>query len=98
DGVDSTVVTFPNGHVSGRSEVVGVVPVGEHHGLIVAETPFHPLDHTWPDQPADRGTVGGLDVLDCVTGARSPEGEVLLGRDIPVRRGTDGWDWLVVHV
>jgi len=74
------------------------VPVGEHHGLIVAETPFHPLDHTWPDQPADRGTVGGLDVLDCVTGARSPEGEVLLGRDIPVRRGTDGWDWLVVHV
>lgn len=96
--MDSTVVTFPNGHVSGRSEVVGVVPVGEHHGLIVAETPFHPLDHTWPDQPADRGTVGGLDVLDCVTGARSPEGEVLLGRDIPVRRGTDGWDWLVVHV
>ncbi|MFG1942463.1 metal-dependent hydrolase [Nonomuraea sp. NPDC048826] len=96
--MESTVVTFPYGHVSGRSEIVGAVPVGERHGLVVTETPFHPLDHTWPDQPADRGVIGGLPVLDCVTGAREPGGEVLLGADIPVRRGADGWDWLVVHV
>ncbi|MGI5274462.1 metal-dependent hydrolase [Nonomuraea sp. CA-218870] len=96
--MNSTVVTFPYGHVSGRSEIVGAVPVGERHGLVVAETPFHPLDHTWPDQPADRGVIGGLPVLDCVTGAREPGGEVLLGAGIPVRRGADGWDWLVVHV
>ncbi|WP_344840947.1 hypothetical protein [Nonomuraea dietziae] len=94
----STVVTFPEGQVNGRSEIVGSVPLGVRHGLVTAETPFHPLDHTWPDQPADRGTIGGLTVVDCVTGARSAEGEILLGQDIPVRRGDEGWDWLVVHV
>ncbi|MGP4096703.1 metal-dependent hydrolase [Nonomuraea sp. KM90] len=98
----STVVTFPSGLTSGRSQIVGVVPVGDRHGLVAAETPFHPLDHTWPDQPADRGTIGGLPVVDCVTGAQSTTGpttgEIFLGESIPVRRGTEGWEWLVVHV
>ncbi|GAA2306775.1 hypothetical protein GCM10010149_65740 [Nonomuraea roseoviolacea subsp. roseoviolacea] len=71
--------------------------MGERHGLVVSETPFHPLDHTWPDQPADRGTIGGLPVVDCVTGAWS-DGEIHLGADIPARRGAEGWQWLVVHV
>lgn len=96
--MNSTVVTFPNGQVNGRSQIVEAVPAGVRHGLVVAETPFHPLDHTWPDQPADRGTIGGLPVVDCVTGALSPDGDVHLGADIPVRRGTDDWRWLVVHV
>ncbi|MFI7111736.1 metal-dependent hydrolase [Nonomuraea sp. NPDC050227] len=94
----STVVTFPNGRVSGRSPIVGAVPVGDRHGLVTAETPFHPLDHTWPDQPADRGTIGELPVLDCVTGAQSNDGEIFVGESIPVRRGAEGWEWLVVHV
>ena len=97
--MNSTVVTFPEGRVRGRSEIVGAVPLGELHGLVVAETPFHPLDHTWPDQPADRGTIGGLPVTGCVTGARPDGGgEPLVGSDIPVRRGAEGWQWLVVHV
>ncbi|MCP2349527.1 metal-dependent hydrolase [Nonomuraea roseoviolacea] len=95
--MNSTVVTFPAGQVSGLSRIVGTVPVGERHGLVVSETPFHPLDHTWPDQPADRGTIGGLPVVDCVTGAWS-DGEIHLGADIPARRGAEGWQWLVVHV
>ncbi|NUR83073.1 MAG: metal-dependent hydrolase [Nonomuraea sp.] len=94
----STVVTFPNGQVKGRSQIVGAVPVGDRHGLVAAETPFHPLDHTWPDQPADRGTIGGLPVVDCVTGAQSNDGELLVGDAIPARRGAEGWEWLVVHV
>ncbi|MEV5894167.1 metal-dependent hydrolase [Nonomuraea fuscirosea] len=94
----STVVTFPSGLTKGRSTIAGIVPVGDRHGLVAAETPFHPLDHTWPDQPADRGTIGGLPVVDCVTGAQSNTGEVFLGADIPVRRGAEGWAWLVVHV
>ncbi|MEU8107444.1 metal-dependent hydrolase [Nonomuraea muscovyensis] len=96
--MNSTVVTFPNGHVTGRSEIVGAVPVGARHGLVVSETPFHPLDHTWPDQPADLGTLGGLPVVDCVTGAWSEQEGLHLGADIPVRRGADDWQWLVVHV
>ncbi|MEV0198633.1 metal-dependent hydrolase [Nonomuraea sp. NPDC050691] len=95
--MNSTVVTFPAGQVSGRSRIVGTVPVGERHGLVVSETPFHPLDHTWPDQPADRGTIGGLPVADCVTGAWSGD-RIHLGADIPARRGAEGWQWLVVHV
>ncbi|GII05244.1 metal-dependent hydrolase [Planobispora takensis] len=95
----STLVTYPAGDVGGRSAVVGVVPVGDRHGVIVAETPFHPLDHTWPDQPADTGTIGGAPVLDCVTAAvRDGEEAVHLGQDIPVRRGAEGWHWLVVHI
>jgi alanyl-tRNA synthetase len=98
--VKSTIVTFPGGRVAGRSQIVEAVPTGGRHGLVTAETPFHPLDHTWPDQPADRGTIGGVPVADCVTGARpaSGAGEILLGDAIPVRRGADDWEWLVVHV
>ncbi|SEH02835.1 alanyl-tRNA synthetase [Nonomuraea solani] len=96
--MNSTLVTFPGGRTSGRSTIAGTVPVGDRHGLVVAETPFHPLDHTWPDQPADRGTIGGLPVVDCVTGAQSNAGEVFIGADIPVRRGSEDWSWLVVHV
>lgn len=33
-----------------------------------------------------------------MTGARSGTGEILLGADIPARRGAEGWHWLVVHV
>ncbi|MEY9843348.1 metal-dependent hydrolase [Streptacidiphilus sp. MAP5-3] len=95
----STQVTFPAGAVEGHSVVVGCVPLPDgRHGVVVERTPFHPLDHTWPDQPADTGTLGDQAVLDCVTGGLSPEGELLLGADIPVRRGDAEWSWLVVHV
>jgi alanyl-tRNA synthetase len=99
----STQVTFPAGAVRGSSTVLAVVPLPEHRfGVVTETTPFHPLDHTWPDQPADIGslTVDGVElpVLDCVTGGVSPEGELSLGADIPVRRGDDAWAWLVVHV
>ena len=99
----STQVTFPAGTVDGRSTVLAVVPLAEgRYGVVTESTPFHPLDHTWPDQPADTGslTVDGteLPVLDCVTGGVSPEGELSLGADIPVRRGAEDWAWLVVHV
>ncbi|RCG32258.1 metal-dependent hydrolase [Sphaerisporangium album] len=92
-----TQVTYPRGDVHGKSRVVTSTPLENGHGVVTEETPFHPLDHTWPDQPADRGTVNGLPVLDCVTGA-SDGTRLYLGTDIPARRGAEGWDWLVVHV
>lgn len=92
-----TQVTYPRGVVDGTSQVIKTVPLDDGYGVITRETPFHPLDHTWPDQPADRGTVNGLPVVDCVTGA-SDGTHLYVGEEIPVRRGVDGWDWLVVHV
>lgn len=94
----STIVTFPEGRLTGRSEVVGALRTEDAHGVIVAETPFHPLDHTWPDQPADRGLLAGEPVRDVVTGAADGDGRILLGSDIPVRRGDPAWQWLVVHL
>ena len=66
--------------------------------MLTDVTPFHPLDHAWPDQPADRGTLDGRPVVDCLTGAVGPDGVLLTGSDIQARRGDDGWAWVVVHV
>jgi len=71
--------------------------------LVADRTPFHPLDHTWPDQPADQGTVAfrgrGHSVSDAVTGAFGDGASApRLGGDIPVRRGEAGWTFVAVHV
>ena len=106
----TTLVTFPSGATEGASAVRDLVPLAKETegipvgalGLIVDTTPFHPVDHTWPDQPGDSGTVlvDGVvyPVLDSVTGAIGPQGEFALGPDIPVRRGDEAWTWHVVHV
>ena len=104
----TTLVTFPSGATEGSSAVLGLVRLGAAEtpagglGLIVDTTPFHPLDHTWPDQPGDSGTVlvDGVvyPVLDSVTGAVGPDGQFALGEDIPVKRGDEAWTWQVVHV
>jgi alanyl-tRNA synthetase len=99
----STTVTFPAGATTGESRVLAapVLPDGRT-ALVVARTPFHPLDHTWPDQPADTGAVrvGGVDlaVVDCVTGAVGPDGTFAVAEEIPVRRGDEAWAWLALHV
>ncbi|OIV36552.1 metal-dependent hydrolase [Mangrovactinospora gilvigrisea] len=98
----STQVTFPSGAVEGRSVLLGTaaapgLPDGAV-GALVAETPFHPLDHTWPDQPGDAGTLAGLPVDDCLTGAVGVDGALLVGAGIPAKRGEEGWHWVAVHV
>lgn len=103
DSAETTRVTFPSGVTHGTSTVVQVVEWGEGSGIITAETPFHPVDHTWPDQPADVGTLSiagqDLQVHDCVTGGRSlASNRVALGADIPTRRGDEDWRWYVVHL
>jgi alanyl-tRNA synthetase len=71
--------------------------------LVTEETPFHPIDHRWPDQPGDSGSVETcetlLPVLDTITAASPQKSETLhLGQDIPVPRAALGWTWLVVHI
>lgn len=99
----STTVGYPAGELTGRSEVLAVPVLADGRwAVVVAHTPFHPLDHTWPDQPADTGvvTVAGreLAVVDCQTGGVGPEGEFAVAADIPVRRGDETWAWLVLHI
>jgi alanyl-tRNA synthetase len=98
----TTHVTFPAGATTGTATVLDARELAAGRGVIVDVTPFHPLDHSWPDQPGDTGVLvaGGVEhaVLDCVTGGVGPDREFAIGADIPVRRGDESWNWLVVHV
>jgi len=97
-----TVVTFPSGAVSGSGAVVAVVDDTAGAIVVTDATPFHPVDHTWPDQPGDAGRLvaGGVaaDVVDAVMVARGTDhGTFAVGVDIPVKRGVEGWEWFVGH-
>lgn len=65
-GAQVTEVTFASGAIRGDATVVRVEPHERGTVVVVDATPFHPIDHTWPDQPGDSGTIrarsdGGLD-------------------------------------
>jgi len=71
--------------------------------LVTESTPFHPLDHTWPDQPADSGTITvagkSFAVESVVTAAMSDTDDtVFVGENIRARRGESGWSFLVAHI
>lgn len=97
-----TTVAYPTGALASTGLVVHVEPLGNgRSGVVLDTTACHPVDAAWPDQPADRGvlTVAGVafDIIDCVVGAT--DGSALyIGGDIPVRRGTDGWGFVAVHI
>lgn len=97
----STVVSFAQGAVSGDSTVLRVESLDGAPVVVVESTPFHPVDHTWPDQPGDAGFIsaGGdsAAVSEAVMAAISDEGAFAVGTEIPVRRGAEGWTWLVAH-
>lgn len=98
----STRVTYPVGELLARATVLHVEPLGDGRVAVVTDTTsFHPVDAAWPDQPADRGVLraGGreLSILDAVVAAH--DGEALrLGSDIPVRKGAEGWVFVVAHL
>ncbi|MTD14553.1 metal-dependent hydrolase [Nakamurella sp. YIM 132087] len=100
--VTETIVEFPSGSTRSRATVLAVQPIGPDRVAVVTDrTCFHPVDPGWPDQGADRGVLvsDGVPwpVLDCVIGAER-EGELFVGADVPVRRGAEGWTFVVVHL
>ena len=100
--VSGTAITYPSGAIASTGTVVHVADAGGGRSAIVLDsTAFHPVDTAWPDQPADRGMmrVGGrsLAVVHAVVGASQGD-ELLLGPDVPVRTGTDGWTFVVAHL
>lgn len=96
-----TIVTYPAGSLISESRVLHVAPAGAYLAVIADETSIHPVDAAWPDQPADAGVlrVGTTEVpiRDAVVAATDGTA-LLLGDDVPVRRGTEGWAFLVAHL
>ncbi|WP_349897615.1 alanyl-tRNA editing protein [Parafrigoribacterium soli] len=97
-----TVVSYPSGAVTGSATVVHLEPRGDGRTAVLLDaTPCHPVDAAWPDQGPDRATLrwegSTLPVVDCVVAAT--DGSALhLGSDIPVRKGTEGWSFVVAHI
>ena len=97
-----TLVSYPDGDVASTGTVVHVEPLPDGRSAVILDrTAFHAVDTAWPDQPADRGVlrVDGTEypILDAVTGGIH-EGALLLGAELPVRMGTEGWTFVVGHV
>lgn len=97
----STTVSFAAGAVTGSSTVQRIEATPNGTVVIVDATPFHPVDHTWPDQPGDSGEIAfdgsAVRITEALMAAVSDEGELAVGVDIPVKRGAEGWTWLVGH-
>jgi alanyl-tRNA synthetase len=96
-----TVVLYPSGETRATASVLHAEPVEGGLAVILDRTPAHPVDAAWPDQGPDRGVLreGGehWKLLDVVVGAT--DGAALhLGADIPVKKGTEGWAFVVVHL
>jgi alanyl-tRNA synthetase len=96
--VTGTVVDFPAGVVHGAGVVEHVLDLDGRIGVVTDRTPFHPVDPSWPDQPADLGTLNGLPVVDCLVGAFDADGAIAVDSAIQARRGDPGYTWVVVHV
>jgi len=104
-----TVVEYPEGATESAGSVLHVEELAPPRpdvrgelGVVLDRTAFHPVDGHWPDQPADRGRLiladgTGVDILDARVGATDGE-RLCVGRDVPVRTGTPGWAFVVVHV
>src|SRR3989339_623206 len=102
----STIVTYPRGDVRGNSTVLMVSALRDdpdNVAIFVKETPFHPVDYAWADQPADKGTlsISGVEicVIRCLTAAiKAGTEEVFIDHEITARRGDPDWYFLVAHI
>lgn len=102
-----TVVTYcsgtaPAGDTTSESRVIHVESLDDGRvAVLLDRTACHPVDAGWPDQGPDQGVLDAgdltIEILDAVVAAT--DGEALfLGSDIPVRKGTEGWAFVVAHV
>jgi len=100
--VHPTKVLFSEAITQSLAQVQWVEKTDISTYVIVDQTPFHPISHIWPDHPADKGFLvfegKQYTITDCVTGAFDIENNTLYkGSDIPVKRGEEGWHFVVVH-
>ncbi|MFM5155949.1 hypothetical protein ACEUAN_13705 [Aeromonas veronii] len=98
--MEHTRVSFVLGHHQEQASVV-CCQRGDTTLLVTGLTPFHPQSHLWPDQPGDVGHArwegGEAAIGPCRMGAISPDGKLFVDTAIPVKRGAEGWRFVVVH-
>ncbi|MGL4505471.1 MAG: hypothetical protein ACRCUF_07015 [Aeromonas sobria] len=98
--MEHTRASFVQGHHQEQASVV-CCQRGETTLLVTDLTPFHPQSHLWPDQPGDVGHArwegSEAAVGPCRMGAISPDGDLFVDTAIPVKRGAEGWCFVVVH-
>lgn len=97
-----TAVSYPSGATSGSATVLHTETLDEGRiAVLLDATPCHPVDAGWPDQGPDRATLGwgdvSAEVVDCVVAATDGI-RLYLGAEIPVRKGTEGWAFVVAHL
>ena len=106
---ENTKITFPSGKITGTSKILFTKKLERDvpATIIITETtPFHPIDHNWPDQPGDQGTitVNGKTIVvqQCLTAALNKQTEeFLLDQEIKnrkIRRDDPQWFFLVAHI
>ena len=96
-----TIVTYPAGATTAEARVLHVESLDDRLAVILDRTACHPVDAGWPDQGADRAVLDAgdvtIEVLDAVVAATDGT-DLFLGADIPVRKGTEGWAFVVAHL
>lgn len=97
-----TIITYPAGHTRSSGTVVHVEALPDGRSAVLLDrTAAHAVDTAWPDQPADHATLnteqGRVEVVDILTGGIH-DNNLFLGRDLPVRTGTEGWVFVVAHI
>ena len=98
----ATRVTYPAGDIRSTGTVVGLARMSgatgeEVLGVVLDVTAAHPLSPTWPDQPADRGTLrstSGVHLLIDVRQGVLHDGMLTVDVAAPRVPGTD----VVVHL
>lgn len=99
--IDSTV-TYPLGSTTSDSTVLHRETLDDGREVVLLDTTAcHPVDFAWPDQPSDRAVIAHdgreTTVLDCVVAA-SDGARLFVGRDVPVKKGTEGWAFVAAHI
>jgi alanyl-tRNA synthetase len=97
-----TVVSYPSGATSATATVIHTETLDDGRVAVLLDaTPCHPVDAGWPDQGPDRATLSwgqvNAEVIDCVVGATDGI-RLYLGADVPVRKGSEGWAFVVAHL
>ncbi|RWZ67953.1 metal-dependent hydrolase [Labedella populi] len=98
-----TLVLYPAGTLVSDGVVLHREPLLDGRiGLVFDRTSFHAVDAAWPDQPADRGVVRSPDgtavAIDGAVVGATDGTALFVGPDVPVKKGTDGWAFVVVHI